>query len=529
MIILAASLLLFLVESLFCYLRKTGLDFFRNANKILFPSCMVLIGALHIRGIIDIDHFYIWNDSFEKIGIKNQISHSFILVPLLILFLTFFQILKKEPEDKSFLTTLFFVFVTVSMGSYNINFIFFVFIMYEIFSIEFGERFLSNSDILIKSKIRKLSNLKSLRKEIAILSLVIYPFIFKDGGIFFKIFFFLLVALSILDILSMALDQESSIKDQILDIIVIFPLRMTVLVYYASFEYIEGIFLNLGKIILLLFFLFSFCYSFMSNFSSRSVILVCRALFLGIVFSGFNLYYMELYFILGLLLIHDLDMICEGKSKEWPLIGLALIILLSLFDGWLNLTRVLIVLFDGDFFSKILTFFFVFFLTMFPIRWARLLKKTNFVIKVSQKEIYYIIFLITGIFFAATHSLGWHQVEVSWSSRTALSFYFIIMFLLFYIAKSPQVKLRSGMNLVWISYRKPQVYRKDNVIEFKTLESLSYFFVNILFATVSFFWKIIANLWFISSEICEYAEIKKYRRWAAYFLITFLLFWIKVF
>ena len=279
-----------------------------------FPALLLLFGICHVSKLIDVSAFYLLSNSFERIGLTGQIGQCFILMPLLILFAQSNEKFSKEDSVLGHNHTTFLLAIgsTFALSSYNINIIFVMFVICEFFFIE-----------------RENKRLRKLRGEIAVLLLVIFPFVVVSKELFTEIFFFLLIVLNIFDIYSFARDKINNINCQLRNLILVFPLRMTLLAYYASSSIAEE-YISLGKAIFLLLLIISFFYGLIFRFNFRSRLVITQALLLASSLSVLAQAYMVFYFLLGLLLIYSVNSPLWKKSMPWPLIGPTLVFFVSL-------------------------------------------------------------------------------------------------------------------------------------------------------------------------------------------------------
>ena len=505
MTVLLSWLTVFFVRSFFY--NYFNYKFFSNeARNKVFLVLVLLGGLLSLLKVFDIRGPYFFYNSFETAGLSSQIDQCFILMPLLVLFS---GILKNKNDKSSSLLPL---GTLVAMASYNLNIIFSVFSICKFFSIE-----------------KENKSFQNLRKEMIVLLLVIFPFIFSSEKIFSEAlnlsggFFLLLVLLNAFDIWSMGYDKNDGIYCRLRDMILVFPLRMTMLAYCASSIRVTE-YLDIGKIIFLFLLLASFLYGVISHFNLRSLIVITQTLFLSISLSSLGRFYMEFYFILGLLVVCGANTLDKKKGIEWVLTGLSLIILLSLLDGPISLIRVLVLAFDGDNYSKIIGISLLVFLVTLIFQWGKFLKKVKS-IKVTPSKEYAI--LVVCIVFNVISNMKEDLLQISWTNKIIISFLFIIMFLVSYIVNLPRISFERA-NKFFLNMYHFLEKNADQHLSFRRPEDLLQLIFRSLLRLVSFIQGIIINSFFILVDMFEYRGVRKYEHVAMLLLITFLFLWIKV-
>ena len=509
MIVLFIWLIAFTIKSFFYdYLNNDKLFLGQIKNKV-FLVLVLFLGILSLLKIIDVNGAYFFSDSFKTIGLSNQIDQCFILIPLLILFS---QILETKSDGA---ISLLVASIMIAMTSYNLNIIFTVFFIYEFFSME-----------------KRNQSLKAIRKEIIILLLVIFPFVLAPEKIFSEaedlpgIFFLLLALLNLFDIWSIGHGKNDKADDQFQDLILISPLRMAVLVYCAS-NGLVGEYLNVGKVIFLFGILASFFYGLISHFNLRSLIIITQTLFLASSLSILSRSYIEFYFLLNILVIYNVNAFNAKKNLQWPLLGLFLIILLSLIDGQPSLIRTLTLTFKGDHYSKVMSAFLLLLPTIMIFQWGQSLKKIGH-IKIGQDEKYYIFILVACVALNIEYNMTSAPIQIDWTNKIIVFFYFIIALLVSYIVNIPKLNLKV-LNKYFLKAYHLFEDQTGQYLPSQILEGLLRLSFRGLLKAIFFVQGIFVNFFLVLVDLYEYRGVKKYQHLAMFLLITFLFLWMKVF
>ena len=516
---------LLIISGLFGFYSSKGELFFHQMRNRAFPILVLLFGILHIFGVINVSDFYFLNNSFKSIDLTNQVSQCFVLMPFLIIFLQIYRDPREEAMVEAsyasgvkggayysdYTMLLLAAGVIAAMSTYNLNIIFAVFVIFELFSIEKGE-----------------GALKRFRRELIVLQLVIFPFALSSEKIFPEIFFSLLIILNVLDVYSFNRNQDKKKESDLLfqNMILTFPLRMTILSYYASSN-LSMEYLKWGKTFFLFLILVSCFYGVISRFALKSQLVIAQVLFLASTLSGLRYSYMEFYFLLNLLTMHGIDALYEKKGIQWLLIGPILIILLSLIDGPPGFTGMLSSAFVGDNYSKMIGFSLLLFFTMLAFRWGQSLRGVKRII-VNSKEKYYILALVICVVFNARYNTSSDLIKVDWASKIIVLFYFIIVLLASYVINIPIVNLKK-INKYSMAGQKIIGNKGDGYLPFEIIEGALRLSLNKLLAIMFFAQEVISNLFFVLVDTYEHKGIKKYQHLAMFLLMTFLFLWIKVF
>ena len=488
-----------------------GGPFFNQIERKAFFVLILFFGFLNILKIIDVSGFYFLNNSFNETALSNQIGQCFILVPLIALF-SFLSdgFNSKEGHDNDNIMLLFAVATTTALGSYNLNVIFAVFIFFEFFSIE------------MENKI-----LKGLRREAVVILIVLFPFISEQKGILPGILFLLLIILSAFDLYAFGQEKGSGVFLQFRNMVLLLPLRMTLLAYYASGS-VAIEYLSLGKLIFLSLIVISCLYGIFSAFNLKSRLIISQILLLASTLSVIGHFYMELYFLLGLFAIYSaLENHLLQKNIKWFLMGPILIILLSLLDGSPGLIKILISALEGEGYSKVIGISLLLFLTLLSFQWGQVFKKVD-KIKIRSKEKYYILALLTLVFLNAKYNTLSGAFFASGTSKIIVSFYFIIILLISYIVKFPVMDFKK-VNGHLFKINRFLENGINRILLFNWPEKILHVFWGSLLSIAFFIQEIVVNLFFILVESYECKNVKKYQYVAILLLITFLFLWIKVF
>ena len=476
--------------------------FSEEVKNKLFIILIFSGGILSLLKIADVRGPNFFYNSFKAIGLSGQIDQSFIAMPLLILFS---QILRKKNDQTLFL---FLLGALAAMSSYNFNIIFAFFVIYEFLSIE-----------------KENTLFGGLRKEIIIPLLVIFPFIFSSEKIFFEdpnlfgCFFLLLVLLNTLDICSIGYNRNDGPHSQLRDMILISPLRVSMLVYCASSTSITE-YLGVGKIIFFFLLLASFFYGIVSHFNLKSLIVIVQALFLSSTLSALSRSHMEFYFLFGLLVLCGASYLDKKKSVEWLQAGLCLIVLLCFLDGPISLIRTFSLAFSGDNYSKIIGVFLLIFLVVLIFQWGQCLKNTKSIKIIPRGE--YLI-LAACVVFNIVSDAKEHLPQVNWTNKIMLSFFFVIILLLSYIIGGTRISFKRFD--IGGDFLKESI---DRYLPSRILEGLLQSVFGKILVFISFIQGIIINFFFILVDTFEYKGVRKYQYLAMLLLITFLFLWMRV-
>lgn len=503
------SVLLVLRTALYRLLGKDESRLFLLRNRC-FPVLVCSLGVLYILGIARPDDFYILNNSFATKGLSNQLNQCFVLIPLLVIFSQVSRYFTGragyfESDMPSFLLAGF----LVALSTYNINIIFFVSSLYELFIIE-----------------KKRGALKKLRREIATLLVVLFPFVMGLKGVFLNLFFLLLVILNILDVAAFAQGDEKEDESHYGEIIFFFPLRMTLLAYYGS-EAIAVEYLGLIRIIFIIAIIISFLYGFLSYFNPRSRLVVAQVLLLSGGVSVIGHSYMETYFLLGLLLLYGVNAPSCKSGQIYQLMGPFLIVLLPFIDGGSGIVGILGDVLGGDNYSKFVGYSLLFFLTVLAFQWGHSLKLLK-TLDVSHMDKYKGMLIVACIFLNARYHVMAGDSEIDWANKIIISFYFIIILLLSFAINMPTIEGKK-INKYWLRVSGQLLPKKHNWVLISSYEKILRFLLNKVFLTVFFVQGVLANTFFILVDVYEHKRSKKYQSLAIFLLIVFLFIWIKIF
>ena len=503
MIALFIWFILLALRSFFCdYLSK---DEFHcdSIIKRIFPGLLLFWGILHLFKIVDANDYYFLSNSFQNIGLSKQIDQGLLFIPFLIIFS---QILKGFGKKGAFLLT---VATMTAVASYNINIIFSILIICDFFLIERGNK-----------------TLRVLRRESAILLLVIFPFISGGREIFSEIFFLLLIIASILDIFSIGQDKKNDNKVQFYNMLLILPLRLTILMYFVTNGLVSS-YMDFAKIIIVFSIIITFFYAVSTRFDLRSLLMLAQTLLLSCALSTLGPIYMELYFLIALLVTFGTEVEIQEKKIKWGFMGPLLIILLSLFDGKPRLIKMFLTLFNGDDYSKIIGISLILFFTILSFQWGQSLKKIKG-LGVRKGEQFYIFVLIGSIIFNAKYNTAEYVGPADWTNKIIVSFYFIIILLSSYAINIPIINFKKPSKLFFM--RPPQLNgERMGRLPFKIADNVLMFSLNGLWSLISFIQGIIVNFFLILVDAYEYKNIKKYQHFAMLLLIIFLFLWMKIF
>ena len=469
---------------------KLGIFFNRFKNR-LFLFIVFLLGATHILGVFDIQSLYLLKNSFEQSGLSDQMAQALLAMPIITIFS---QSLERIEKD-NYMTPIFMIGSIAAINSYNINIIIVTLLIFEFLSIE-----------------RNNAPMKDLRRDLSILLLTVAPLSLGNNPFLPEMFFFLIIVLSILDIFSSPSLQSTTF---------LFPLRMTILAYYASSP-ISPEYLNWGRIIFFTFILIAYSFGVFSHFNRRFRLVIAQLLMLAISLSSMKIFYMDLYFIITFLLIYGVDDSFKGKSITWPFIGPLLIVLFSFVGTRLSIVTPLALAFQEDIYSKLVGGAFLLFLTLLTAQWGRSLKNIKD-IKLGTLEKYYLSALVLYLILCLPYNPPINLIHTEWTGKVITLFYFIIVFLCSYIIRIPTPPL--------YNFKIPEVYDKklssSSLLGF--LEKTLLFLSDHMKRGLLFVQNTGVKLFFTLVDSFERKRVRKYQHLAIVLLITFLLLWIKIF